>query len=57
MATHRNTGDSERTESVTLAPVEQNQRLENKAAAHHKDVGNIVQTRAPVLARKTRLPQ
>lgn len=42
MSAHREPGDSERAESVALAPVEQHQRLQDQAAAHHEYVRHVV---------------
>jgi len=44
MSSHRHPSDTKRSQPVAFTPVKQNQRLQNKATTHHKDVWHIVQT-------------
>ena len=48
MSTHGYSSRSEGSKPIALTPVEQDERLQYKAATHDKDIGHVVQTRSSV---------
>lgn len=47
MSAHREAGDAQWAQSVAFAPVEEDEALQHETTAHHKDIRDVLQTRAP----------